>query len=299
MPAGLLLGLVASLSWGFTDLSAALGSRRVGSLRVLAGTQVVSLSLLVLVALANPSRLAGEASAGMVAGLVLGLGGALAYLASFTALRIGPLSVVSPVIAAYGGVTVVLAILLRGETLHPAQAIGAVVATAGVILAALVFHGGSLRGARVVGPGVLVAIVALSLFALLTVGLAGPIKAHGWLPVILGSRISNASMSTLLLVIGLRARSPRLGPLLEPSGALNRRSIALMAAAGASDMIGFVAYSAGLEVSYTWLVGLASSFGPVIPLLFAVGVLGERLRPTQWLGLALIAVGLVELAVAG
>jgi uncharacterized membrane protein len=36
----------------------------------------------------------------------------------------------------------------------------------------------------------------------------------------------------------------------------------------------------------------------VIAVVYAVGWLGERLRPTQWLGLGMIVIGLVVLAVA-
>ena len=109
---------------------------------------------------------------------------------------------VSPVIVAYGGTTVVLAVLLRGESLLPAQAVGAVLATAGVVLAASCSTG-SLRGARLVGPGVVVAIVTMLLFAVVTVALAAPIVDHGWLPVVLGSRLANtASALVLLAVVG-------------------------------------------------------------------------------------------------
>ncbi len=153
MSAGLALGLIASLAWGLVDITGALASRRMGSLRVLAGSQVVSLIALIGIVLVERSRLGDDAVAGVLAGLPLGVGAALAYLCYFTALRIGPLSVVSPVIVAYGGTTVLLAVLLRGETLLPAQVLGAVLATAGVVLAAIVFDGGSMRGARLVGPG--------------------------------------------------------------------------------------------------------------------------------------------------
>jgi uncharacterized membrane protein len=60
-----------------------------------------------------------------------------------------------------------------------------------------------------------------------------------------------------------------------------------------------VSYTIGLEVAPTWLVGLASSFGPALVVLVAVAFLGERLRPSQWLGLGMLASGLVVLAVAG
>jgi drug/metabolite transporter (DMT)-like permease len=51
-------------------------------------------------------------------------------------------------------------------------------------------------------------------------------------------------------------------------------------------------------VAETWLVGLTSSFGPVVAVLVAVAAMGERLRPIQWLGLALLASGLVAIALA-
>jgi drug/metabolite transporter (DMT)-like permease len=298
MPTGLLLGLLASLAWGVTDLAGALGARRVGSVGVLAGSQAVSLALLVVIAVLNAGLLSASSLPGVATGLALGVVAAFAYLSFYAALRIGPVSVVSPVVAAYGGLTVVLAVIFRGESLLPAQWLGAAVATAGIVLTGLVFTG-SLRSMQVVGPGVLIALVTLVLFAVLTVAMAAPIQAYGWLPVILGSRLTNTLVGVLLLVLALRRPAGFLGPLLGPSGGLTRRAIALVAVAGAFDLVGFVAYTIGLEVSETWLVGLASSFGPAIAVLIAVGFLGERLRPSQWLGLAMLAMGLVVLAVAG
>jgi drug/metabolite transporter (DMT)-like permease len=297
MPTGLVLGLLASLAWGFTDLSGALASRRVGSVGVLAGSQATSLVLLCVVAVANAALLTAGALPGFVTGLGLGVLAALAYLSFYAALRIGPISVVSPVVAAYGGLTVVLAVLFRGESLEPAQWLGAAIATAGVVLTGLVISG-SLRATRIVGPGVLIALVTMVLFAVLTVALAAPIQEYGWLPVILGSRLTNTVVGVALLALALRNREGLLGPLLGPAGGVSRRAIALVVCAGAFDLVGFVAYTIGLEVSETWLVGLASSFGPALVVLIAVAFLGERLRPTQWLGLAMIGSGLVVLAVS-
>jgi drug/metabolite transporter (DMT)-like permease len=298
MPIGLVLGLLASLAWGFTDLSGALGARRVGSVGVLAGSQAVSLLLLAMVAVANAPLLSSSALPGFAAGLALGVVAAFAYLSFYAALRIGPVSVVSPVVAAYGGLTVVLAVVFRGESLEPAQWLGAAIATTGVVLTGLVFSG-SLLATRIVGPGVLVALVTMVLFAVLTVALAGPIQEHGWLPVILGSRLTNTLVGVALLALALHDRDGFLGPLLGPPGGLSRRAVALVALAGVFDLLGFVAYTVGLQVSETWLVGLASSFGPALVVLIAVAFLGERLRPSQWLGLAMLAAGLVVLAVSG
>ena len=48
-----------------------------------------------------------------------------------------------------------------------------------------------------------------------------------------------------------------------------------------------------------WLIGLASSFGPVLAVGYAVWQLGERPHRTQWAGLGLIALGVAVLALAG
>lgn len=298
MSAGLALGLLASLAWGMVDVTAALAGRRLGSLRVLAGTQVVSLAVLAVIVVASPG-LGDDARAGVLAGLPLGVGAAAAYLCYFTALRIGPLSVVSPVIIAYGGTTVLLSVLLRGETLLPQQVLGAVLATAGVVLACVVFESGSLRGARIVGLGVAFALVTMVLFAVVTVGLAAPIEDHGWLPVIVGSRLANTGVALLLLVLVRRSSSQRLDVLTQPAEPFDRTSLGLVVVAGMFDIVAFAVYAVGLAVAPTWLIGLASSFGPVIVVVYAVWRLGERPRPTQWLGLALLAAGVVVLALAG
>ena len=299
MPTGLGFGLFASAAWGVVDVSAAIATRFVGSLRVLVGTQLVSVLVLLVIALAFPSLLGPTAVDGMLAGFPLGIFAALAYLAYFTALRLGPVSIVSPVIMAYGGGTVILAVLLRGEVLTPQQAFGAVLATAGVVLAGLTFEAGSLRGVRLVGPGVVAAVLTLIGFAVLTLLLATPIRDHGWLPVVIGSRVGNNVAAMVLLLVALRSSWPGFRPLLEPSLGWSRTVALVVIVGGACDIAGFAAYAIGLAVAPVWLMGLSSSFGPVLAVGYAIWRLGERPHRTQWAGLALIALGVVVLALAG
>jgi drug/metabolite transporter (DMT)-like permease len=298
MTIGLALGLGAALAWGLVDVFGALAGRRLGSLRVLAGSQLTSLVLLVAVVLVWPGLMGATAPAGVLAGLAFGVVAGLAYVSAFTALRIGPLSVVSPVIAAYGGLTVVLAVTLRGETLTVLQGLGALLSTTGVVLTGILL-GRRFRSTRLVGPGVVLAAITTVLFAILTVGIAEPIRMHGWLPVILGSRISNTATVLVLLAVNLRWRPVRLAPLLRPSGAITGTAIAIVVAAGAFDFAGFIAYAIGLEIAATWLVGLASSFGPVVAVLVAIVGMGERLQPNQWAGLVILACGVVLIALPG
>lgn len=299
MPTGLGLGLFASLAWGLVDVGAAVSTRVVGSLRVLAGTQLVSVVVLAVIALGWPGLLGSSPIEGAVAGFPMGILAALAYLAYFTALRLGPVSIVSPVIMAYGGATVVLAVILRGEVLSTQQALGAALATAGVVLAGVTFDEGSLRGVRVVGPGVVAAVLTLIGFAVVTLLLATPIRDHGWLPVVIGSRVGNNLASIVLLVVALRSSWGGFRPLLEPSLGWTRAIVAVVILSGACDIAAFAAYAIGLGVAPVWLIGLASSFGPVLAVGYAIWRLGERPHRTQWAGLGLIAVGVAVLALAG
>jgi drug/metabolite transporter (DMT)-like permease len=66
--------------------------------------------------------------------------------------------------------------------------------------------------------------------------------------------------------------------------------------AGVLDVLGLVSFTIGLASAPTWMVGLASSFGPAVTILVAVAVLGERLKRIQWFGLAGVAVGMVAIA---
>jgi len=296
MPPGLLLGLGAALMWGLTDVCAAIAGQRLGSLRVLAASQLAGACVLAIVSVALGEGLPADPRA-ILAGILVGLAGAGAYLSFFTALRIGPLSVVSPITAAYGGLTVILAVIVRGESLSPGQAAGAALATIGVVLAGLVFDGG-LRSARIVGRGVAFAMVALVLFAIMTVGSAEAIDITGWLPLILLARITQVVAGWSLLGIGLGLRPRWMAPLLAAPQSRTRRALRIAVAAGLLDAVGLISFAIGLERSETWLVGLASSFGPAVAVVVAVAFLGERLRPTQWLGLAGIAAGLAAVALA-
>ena len=298
MSVGLELGLIAALCWGSTDVSAAIAGRRLGSLRVASIVQVTSLIAIVALCLVRGSWFPAKPEDVIVA-IITGVVAAGAYLSFFTALRIGPLSVVSPVVAAYGGLTVLLAVLLRGETLTTLQAVGAGLATIGVVLTGLVSDGGW-RSTRVAGKGVGFAIIALVCFAVLTIGLAGPIRSAGWLPVLLTARIANASTVLIVLAVVLVLRPRAATPLLigDPAhpGSRVRTAVAAAIAGGVLDILGFVAFAIGLEAAPAWIVGLASSFGPVVSVIVAIVLWREKLQASQWVGLGGIGLGLVAVA---
>jgi drug/metabolite transporter (DMT)-like permease len=300
MPLGLLAGLGAALAWGTLDIFSAISGRRIGSLRVTTGIQLIGAAFVIGLALAWGTSFPSDPRV-IVGGAIVGLAGAGAYLAYFTGLRIGPIAVVSGVVAAYGGLTVVLAVVIRGETLTTVQAIGATLATVGVILTGVSFDG-SLRGTKFASPGVIFAIVALILFATMSIGSDIVIDYAGWLQVLLVSRTTNAIVTVIILLGALTVARRIAQPVLvgstgveEPGAGRDPRVIALVALAGLLDVLGLVVFMYGLENAETWLVGLASSFGPAVTIVAAVAFMGERLRRIQWIGLGFVLAGMVAI----
>jgi drug/metabolite transporter (DMT)-like permease len=293
MPFGLLTGLGAALSWGTMDIASALSSRHIGSLRVTAGVQLICTGFLAVAALIAGASISLDPGSLGIASL-LGLIGAGAYYAYFTGLRIGPISVVSGVVAAYGGLTVVLSVILRGESLTLVQAFGATIATIGVILTGVAF-GGGLRATRLAGPGVIFSVVALILFALMAITMDIALETAGWMQVLLVSRLVIVIVSVLailmLAITGRKARGEATG-----TGPIPLARVGVMLViAGALDATGLISFAIGLERAPTWMVGLASSFGPAVTIIVAVAFLGERLKGIQWIGLVGVAIGMIAI----
>jgi drug/metabolite transporter (DMT)-like permease len=123
------------------------------------------------------------------------------------------------------------------------------------------------------------------------------LETAGWLQVLLVSRIVTAAISLLVVGVVLARRAVTAAPASPPPTAVRRgRVLATILLAGALDVLGLVSFTIGLETAPTWMVGLASSFGPAVTILVAVAFLGERLKRIQWFGLAGVAVGMVAIA---
>jgi len=297
MPIGLLTGLGAALAWGTMDIASALASRQIGSLRVVAGVQLVGATILIAVAVLTSTGIPTDPTA-LALSALLGLIGAGAYLSYFTGLRVGPIAVVSGVVAAYGGLTVVLSVVLRGETLTTLQALGALVATVGVILTGIAFEG-HWRSTRFAGPGVVFSVIALILFAMMAITTDLAIEHAAWLQVLLVSRIVNATLgvAVVVVVVWMAARRAKADPSAKAMAVPSRRVVATVILAGMLDVSGLAVFAFGISEAPTWLVGLASSFGPAVTILIAVAFLGERLKPIQWFGLSGVALGMVLIAI--
>lgn len=284
---GLLLGLLSATGGGLSNLAVAVAARRIGSIPTLAGTQLSGLILFAAAAVVLGTTLE-EVAALAVPAFAVAVVSSLTYLSFFVGLRLGPLSVVGPTVSAYGGLVVVIAVVVLGEPLRPLQATGVVLAWVGIMLAG-VRRSADWSSIRLIGPGVGFAMLATVGFALNVLGLRALVAMGGWLPALLAWRAWTALITIVLLLGALMIRrSP-------PIAASSRRSLHFVVAAGLADAAATIALSIGLEVSYAWLVGLVSSWGPLSGVLAGVAVFGERLTRVQAGGLTLVAASLLFL----
>lgn len=294
----LVLAALSALIWGSTDLVTTYVGRRIGSLRVV--VIAVSVSALVAGGMAIARGLLTTSLDPEIAGLnvLFGVGAGISYIAVFTAFRLGPLSVVSPTVAAYGVLAAFLATIFLAERFSGANALGILAVGVGIVLLGIRTTGsGRDRRASLASPGVAFALVGLVSFALITVLLTIPIHAFGWSTAIALSRIGN--LMTVWLIFGaLRARRsdlPRWGrtDLLGEGQRLDGRGILLASLVGVGDTVAFFAFAAALENGATWAVSLLSSLGPIVVVLGGLVGYKERLRLPQVAGLAFVAVGVL------
>ena len=284
--------------WGCTDLVTSFVGRRIGSLRVVVIAVSTSVILAGAVAIARGALTTNYDTAIVGGTLVLGVAAGIAYIGVFTAFRLGPLSVVSPTVSAYGALAAFLAVIFLNERLTPAHVGGVIAVGIGISLLGLQTTGtGRDRRASLASPGVAFALVGLIFFAIITVLLTIPIKAYGWSTAIALSRIGNLVTVWLIFFVLYknRARLPKWGrhDLLGEGQRLDRLGFALATLVGFGDTVAFFVFAAALEQGPTWAVSLLSSLGPIIVVLGGLFGYRERLRRPQVAGLAALAVGLV------
>lgn len=282
---GVAFGLAAALCWGLADYSAAVASRAIGSSRVVLGFHLIATAMLAVAALAT-GALDGLAATDLLQFVWIGALGALSYRTFYRALEIGPISIVSPVVSAYAVVSVVLAVIVLGESLGPAQIAAIAVVMLGTLLASA-----DLRQVHAIerrqATGLVLALVTVVAIGVVLFANAYYSIELGWLVPIF---LTRAFTTAFLLGLSLRSRR-RLLQERSP------RVLALVAGLAVLDTVGFAAFNIGAERADTSIVSAASAPYALIPILGGVLLMHERPAPVQWLGVAAVIGGVVLLGI--
>jgi len=269
--------LGSSLVWGCADFLGGLLSRRLA----LAGVTVVSqgAGFVALTIWLGGSGFHLNARA-LGLGLLAGLGGGIGLACFYRALAVGTMSIVSPV-AACGALVPFALSLATGERPSGLVVGGAVAALAGAVLASAEEHRSDEPARRQGALLALAAAVALGLFVSF-IGLAGQ---HGeTLSALFCARVGSLS----LLVAAVLATRSRLG--------LTRRDVPAVALLGLLDTAANGLFVLASARGYLSIVSVLGSLYPVVTVLAAHLLLGERISRVQRWGVAVALAGVAVVA---
>jgi len=291
-------GLVAAFGWGLSDLWAAIAGRRMGSGRTVVIAQVAAAALVTLIVVfARPdmSEL-GTVIPWLIPNAFLG---AAAFATLYRGLELGPVHVVSPILASYAVVPVLLSVVLLGESLDALQVAGVAVTIAGAMLTSADVR--EIRSqSRRRSEGLPWAIASTLLFGVATYVMGWASKEAGFLPSLWFGRLSMMTVFLVAaLVLWLRSRAARADrPPASSSAVQVRSAVGLAVMVGVVELLGTIAYARGAEVGLVSIVTAASATYPLVPVFGGVVLLEERPAPNQYLGVAMVVGGLVLLGVA-
>ena len=275
-----LLALGGALCWGAGDFLGGLAARRLAVLTVLAVSQAIGLAGVVLWVLLAHDPFPGVAE--LAPASLAGIAGLVGLGALYRGLAVGAMGIVAPISAA--SPLVPLAVdAAQGVVPAALQWLGVALVLAGIVT--LSREPASAVGPRVAAGAGLALVAALS-FGLFYVGLdAGSDESAPWAVVAARSSSVALAVAAALFVTRTSLRPPRsLVPALIAIGIFDTGANVLVAFATTRGAVGIVA--------------VLSALYPVVTVVLAWLLLGERLSRSRRLGGA-VAVAGAALVAAG
>jgi drug/metabolite transporter (DMT)-like permease len=271
---GIPAGILSAFSFGAGDFAGAVAARRAGALAVVAGAHGIGLIALALAALVI--RPPFPEMGGIALGLAAGVAGAVGLAALYRGMSMGSMGLVTALAGAASLVIPLVASAATGANIGPLQLAGVVAAAA-----AAAAGGGASRGDMGRQALLLAGVAAIGFGAwYVLVDLAARNGDPLWALV-----FSRATSSILTGVVAIgrvdRARFP----------------VRIVAAAGLFDVGGNVLFVVARDSLPVGLAAALTGMYPVVTVLLARVVLGERLSRLGLLGVALALLGVVLISV--
>ena len=260
-----LLALCGGLIWGVGDFLGGLASRRLAVIAVVVISQAIGLAGLLIVVLVT-----GDAFPG-VGALLPAVGAGIAVLVGITAfyrgLAIGAMGIVAPISAA--GTVVPLAVdAAHGSTPTALQWLGIALVLVGV---ATLSWERSPSGSARLATGTGLAVIAALGFGFYFVGIdAGADESASW--AVVAARVTAVTLGSIAIVVTSTSLSPA------------RTMLPMLAAIGIIDTFGNVLIAAATTYGAAGIVAVLSSLYPLVTIVLARVVLGERLGLAKRVG---------------
>jgi drug/metabolite transporter (DMT)-like permease len=275
-----LLALGASLTWGFGDFFGGVKARALPTVLVIAASQPFGLAALGIGVAVRGTGIPGNDVAWSALAAVIATTGLFAF---YRGLAVGAMSVVAPIAAVSAGIPVIWGVAVSGDHIHSLQWIGFLAAVGGSVAASLELQ----PQRRQIAAGAGWAALAMLAFGTYYIPMHAA-ASQDWLwPAFLFRCTSVTLVVSLALARGLRPGGLRAHwPGLIAVGLLDTGGNALFAAA--SSRHGLLS-----------VVSVLASLYPVVTVLLARLVLGERVQRTQDVGVLVALAGVVLITAGG
>ena len=281
-----ILGLASAIIYGVSDFFGGLGARRIAPILVSLVSFVVAV---VPSAIITPLMGAVWSAEAVWLGAIAGGAGAFAVWGFYSALAIGPMSVISPTVAAVAALLPAVVGIARGERFSP---IGYVALAALVVAAVLLGVSREQSGGRLGVRAVVLAVLAGIGFGGYNVVIELTPTESGLVPLLVDLILGAVIFAVIVAII--RIRQGATFPVLSA----DRRGLWLAAAAGLLLAVANALLVWGLHQGELAIMGVLSALYPLGTVLLALVVLRERLSPVQIVGVALALVASVALVFA-
>jgi drug/metabolite transporter (DMT)-like permease len=275
------LALLSSVLWGSADFLGGTVSRRRMAVLVVGVSQAAGLLTVLLIALVVGAY--DDPTGYLPWAVASGLAGMVGLVCFYAALAAGTMGVVSP-IAALGVVVPVVVGLARGERPAAVQMVGIAVAIVGVVLAS----GPELQGRAGARP-LLLAVVAAVGFGLALLFIAEGSQSSTIMTLVT-MRATSVGVLGVALAVALVRGLPR------STLALGWRDLGLVTVVGVGDLLANQAYGAASRRDDVSVVAVLGSLYPVMTVLLARFLHGERLGRAQTAGVTGALAGVVLIA---
>ena len=278
-------GLCAATAFAASTLASTRATRLIGASSTVAWVTAVGLPLAVVAALVDRSGLSPAALPWLA---IAGFGNVAGLMLAYRALRVGPVSVVAPIVSTEGAMAALFSVAAGGSiSLALLGALGLVVA-GGALTAASASDppsdaaspappGSSFPDGRATRLAAVLAVIAAVLFgaSLYATGQIGRSLPLGW--AALAPRVTGAALVALPMAVRGRL-------------VLSRSAAPLVVLAGVAEVIGFACIGLGSRTDVAVTAVLASQFA-AIAVVGAVLLFGERLGWPQRIGVLAVAIG--------
>jgi drug/metabolite transporter (DMT)-like permease len=271
------LALGSAAVWGVADFSGGSLTKRLPTFGVTIVSQGAGF-----VALVVAVAIRGEVDTrSLLLGLLAGLGGGAGLVAFYRALSLGTMSIVSPVVAC-GAIVPFTISLASGERPAAIAVAGAVAALGGAVLASVEERAESPERSH----AILLAVVAAGALGLFVYFLGLGSRQGDALSTLFGARVG--SLALLIVLTGVGRAAVR----------IPRRAIGAVALVGLADVAANVLFAVASGHGLLALVSVLGSLYPVMTVLLAHLLLGERLSRAQQAGIAVALAGVATISAA-